>query len=452
MKKRRKLKIALCIIAALAVVIAGYFLISGWIADAPKLNYAYNDADGAGHAAYPDAEFAVISDLHVYDPALGATGAAFEKKMSEDRKLLLDSVELLDYAIGDILSSNARFVLISGDLTKDGEAVCHAIAAEKLKRLTDAGVKVYVVPGNHDVSNPDAASYSGDTESPVESVSPGEFAQIYAPFGYGEAIERDADSLSYVAEPMDGLWILALDSCRYRENAAAGEAVVGGKLSQATVDWVIKVLQRAKSEQKAVVAIMHHGVVEHWDGQRTLHGDYLVEDYAHFGELLASYGVRLVFTGHYHALDAVRGDFGGDYIYDLETGSLITAPCPIRYCNIADGIFSVDSETIVEELRPGTDFARESLAFVKTTVVLEAKATLSNYFVGGEDADIIADAVGDAFSAHYAGGEDYSLKPALDESRLSLWGRVVLGTQRYVLEGLWRDLPPDDADVSFELK
>ncbi len=451
MQKHRKLKIVLYAAAALIVVIGGYFLISGWIAGMPKLNYTLN-TDAGSAAAYPDADFAVISDLHVYDPLLGTTGAAFETAMSLDRKLLRDSVELLDYAIGDILASNARFVLISGDMTKDGEAVCHAIAAEKLKRLTDAGIKVYVIPGNHDVSNPVAVSYSGDMETPVNNISPEEFAQIYANFGYGDALERDADSLSYVAEPMDGLWILAIDSCRYTENAAAGEAIVGGKISQTTADWIASVLQRAKSEQKAVITIMHHGVVEHWDGQRKLHEDYIISDYAHFGEFLASYDVRLAFTGHYHALDIVRGDFNDKYIYDVETGSLITAPCPIRYCSIKGGEFEVNSETIVAKLRPGTDFAPESAEFVKTTVVLEAKKTLGNYFVGGEDAEIIGDAVGDAFTAHYSGDEDPAKRPALDESRLSLWGRFVLGQQKYVLDGLWNDPAPNDVNARFELK
>ncbi len=451
MKKHRKLKTILCVIAVLAVVIGGYILVSGWIAGMPKLNYELNADEGSRAVAYPDADFAVISDLHVYDPLLGTTGAAFETAMSLDRKLLRESVELLDYAIGDILTSNAHFVLVSGDMTKDGEAVSHAIAAEKLTALTDAGIKVYVIPGNHDVSNPVAVSYSGDTETPVKNITPEEFVRIYAGFGYGDAIERDAGSLSYVAEPMDGLWILAIDSCRYRENAEAGEALVGGKISQATADWIASVLQKAKSEQKAVIAIMHHGVVEHWDGQRKLHEDYIIQDYAHFGAFLASYDVRLAFTGHYHALDIARGEFNDKFIYDVETGSLITAPCPIRYCSIKGGAFGINSETIVEKLRPGSEFALESNEFVKTTVVLEAKKTLSKYFVGGEDADIIADAVGDAFTAHYSGDEESAKRPALDESRLSLWGRFVLGQQKYVLDGLWNDHAPEDVNATFEL-
>ena len=451
MKKHRKLKFFLCGCAVLAVAVTGYFLISGWIGGLPKLKYAYHTGTGAP-AAYPDANFAVISDLHIYDPALGSDGAAFEAAMESDRKLLLDGIDLLDYAIGDILRSDAQFALISGDLTKDGELVNHTLLAENLSRLTDAGIQVYVVPGNHDVNNPDAVSYSGDNTTSVETVSADDFARIYADFGYGGALERDPDSLSYIAEPVPGLLLLAIDACRYRENRPGQNEIVGGKISQATADWIAKVLGEAARNGKAVMVLTHHGIAEHWDGQRKLHPNYLIDDYRHVGEFLASYGVRLAFTGHYHAQDITKGVFAdGKYLYDVETGSLITAPCPIRYCSLQDNSFSVESVTVADKLYPGTDFAQNAADFVKKTVFLEAFGTLKKYKVSDKDADYIANAVGDAFVAHYSGDEDPARRPALDKSRLSVWGRFILFMQQYVLDGLWQDLPPSDNNVTFSL-
>ncbi|MDR0221906.1 MAG: hypothetical protein LBI54_10965, partial [Lachnospiraceae bacterium] len=176
-------------------------------------------------------------------------------------------------------------------------------------------------------------------------------------------------------------------------------------------------------------------------------------DYQHFGRLLASYDVRLVFTGHYHAQDVTQGIFaGGKYIYDVETGSLVTAPCPIRYCFIMFGPFSADSVTIVDEVYPGTDFAARGEAFVKQTLTLETKKVLKEYRVSDKDADIIADAISDAFIAHYIGEEFRIEQVPLDKSKLSPWGRFILFTQRYVLEGLWKDLHPDDNSVTFGLE
>ena len=452
MKKHRKLTIFLCICAAAAVAVTGYFLISGWIGSMPKLNYGNNTETNA-LAAYPDANFAVISDLHVYDPSLGTSGSAFDTVMYSDRKLLLDSIALLDYAIGDIMRSDAEFVLICGDLTKDGERVCHNLVAERLTRLSDAGLKVYVIPGNHDINNPGAESYDGDRTNSVSTISDNDFLDLYWDFGYNEALFRDPNSLSYVAEPVDGLWLLAIDACRYRENQPGQEEIVGGKISQATADWIAATLNEALRDNKAVMIMGHHGIVEHWNGQNKLHPDYLIEDYLHFGKFLASYGVRLAFTGHYHAQDITQAIFDdGSYIYDVETGSLVTAPCPIRYCSIRDGFFSAESATIVDKLYPGTNFAPNAMAFVKETVMNEAMATLRKYRVSDKDSAIIADAVGDAFAAHYSGDENPAMRPALDKSRLSLWGRFILFMQQYVLDGLWEDLFPADNNSSFSLR
>jgi 3',5'-cyclic AMP phosphodiesterase CpdA len=308
-----------------------------------------------------------------------------------------------------------------------------------------------VVPGNHDLNNPDAVSYSGDETTPVPSVNAEDFAQIYGDFGFNAAFMRDDDSLSYVTEPAEGLWLLALDACRYRENVPGKEEIVSGKLSQKTADWIASVLKTAAAENKAVIAMMHHGVVEHWKGQSKLHPDYLVNDFAEFGRFLASWNVRLVFTGHYHAQDITLGQFGDKFIYDIETGSLVTAPCPIRYVDIKGNEINVRTDTIVDRIHPGTDFADNALAFVKKTVVLEASSVLKQYKVSDKDTAYIADAVGDAFNAHYSGDENPALRPPFDKSKLGLWGRFVYSQQKYTLDGLWEDLPPVDNNVRLEL-
>jgi hypothetical protein len=79
--------------------------------------------------------------------------------------------------------------------------------------------------------------------------------------------------------------------------------------------------------------------------------------------------------------------------------------------------------------------------------MLEAWKTLKKYKASDADADYIADAVGDAFNAHYSGDEDAGLKPDFDTGELGLWGKIIFSTQKYVIEGLWEDLPPADNNV-----
>ncbi|MCL2806314.1 MAG: metallophosphoesterase [Treponema sp.] len=434
----------------MTIILLAVFFIFG-CAKETGLSYEFNTQ--ADHPIrYPDVSFAVLSDIHVYTPELGSSGSAFDKVKYADRKLLLDSIDLLDFAIKEIITSGVSFVLISGDLTKDGELINHNILKEKLNLLRDNNIAVYVVPGNHDVNCPDAQKFIDDKTEPVTNISEEEFAQIYGDFGYNNALFRDTDSLSYVAEPADGLWLLAIDATRHRENVPTEYAIVSGKINQNTADWIAVVLNEAVKQNKAVMAMMHHGFTEHWKGQAKLHPDYIIKDFANFGKFLASWNVRFGFTGHYHAHDITRAIFdNGKYFYDIQTGSLVTAPCPIRYVQINNNIMDIRSDFIVDKLHPGTDFAENAHAFVKNTVMLEAANTLRKYKVSEKDIAIIADAVGDAFAAHYSGDEDPSLRPALDKSKLGLWGRFVLGQQQYVLDGLWGDLYPADVNVSIVL-
>jgi len=446
MKQSNQKKVFLITVAFLCA--AGVVTLS-CVKEKSILKYEYNTQTGMS-PAYPEVFFSVISDTHLYDSSLGSSGAEFEKTMNSDRKLLLDSQDLLDYAINEIIASKVNFVLVCGDLTKDGELINHNIAAQRLKKLSVAGIPAYVVPGNHDINNPDAVRYNGETTEPVASISADDFARIYGDFGFNAAIMRDDDSLSYVAEPVEGLWLVALDACRYRDNVPGKHETVSGKISQRTADWTASVLREAANRNKAVMAMMHHGTVEHWEGQRKLHPDYLIQDFINFGNFLASWDVRFIFTGHYHAQDIAKSEYNGKIIYDIETGSLVTAPCPVRYIEIKNGVMDIRTETIVDKLHPGTDFAANATAFVKKTVMLEAASVLRKYKVSEKDIAIITDAVGDAFNAHYNGDENSSLRKAVAKSDLGFWGRFILGQQQYVIDGLWTNLPPGDNKVTLQ--
>ena len=67
------------------------------------------------------ARFAVFSDPHLYDATnLGSSGTALEAYLASDRKMLVQSEEILDAALADLKGEGLDFVLVSGDLTKDG--------------------------------------------------------------------------------------------------------------------------------------------------------------------------------------------------------------------------------------------------------------------------------------------------------------------------------------------
>ena len=406
--------------------------------------------------AYPELSFVVFSDPHLYNPLLGMEGDALEAYLAYDRKLLRESTEILEAAIEEIMHEQSSIVLVPGDLTKDGERVSHELMADYLDRMEDAGKQVYVIPGNHDVDNGHAYKYSGADVESVPTVNAGEFAEIYNEFGYDEAVYRDPASLSYVAELSDNLWLLALDSCLYRENVSGEEPVTDGRFADATLEWIEEMLIKAAEENRAVIAMMHHGVVEHYKGQEKNFGEYVVDDFPAVSKLLAMYNVRLVFTGHYHAQDitAVHWTEKGKFLFDVETGALVTYPCPYRVVNIDSSqraeIRTGHIQSIASYPEGFPEFTR---AYITKGIENVALDTIQKYKVKQSQAEKLAEQVGWAFVAHYAGDEMLPAgQKALSARGMGLMARLVVAFRKDLIEGLWQDLEPPDNNVVLDLK
>jgi len=406
--------------------------------------------------AYPAARFAVISDPHLYDAAaLGAGGAAFDAELAKDRKLVVESVEIAEQALRMVKASGATFLLVPGDLTWNGERANHERLAAMLAALEKDGVRVFVIPGNHDVLNPHAAGFGPAGRTPVPGVTPAEFAEIYRDFGYGEAVRRDPGSLSYVAEPEPGSWILGIDSNRYLENTEKDGPVTDGRLDAARIAWVEGVLAEALRLGKAVAVIMHHGVVEHFRLEEKSWGEYLVDDYPEIGRMFAAYGVRVAFTGHFHAQDAVLARFpDGSYLYDVMTGSLATTPNVRIVAVDAGGSMAIRSEPVASLqsfAAKGVDFAPFVRAYVHDRIAGIAVETMRKLHVPARDSAVLAPQIADAFLACYWGDERFTGTERLARKGLSLMGRIVVANQKNKVEPLWDDLEPPDNDLVIDL-
>lgn len=403
--------------------------------------------------AYPPVKFMVITDVHLYDKSLGTTGKAFEAYLADDRKLLVESEEILDEAVTMILAAAPRFVLVSGDSTKDGERRNHELFAGYLKRITDAGIAVYVIAGNHDVNNPHALRYEGDSVSPVATVSPSEFASLYGPFGFDSAILKDPDSLSYVVEPVPGLWLLLLDSCRYERNLVDNYPHVSGEFGPKRLTWVENVLIEAAKQKKKVIASSHHAIMEHYAGQKKFYGDYVVDDYRDISRLLAAYGVQVLFSGHFHAQDISAARLKEGSIFDIETGSLVTYPCPLRSIEItADQKMKIDSLFIERTASHPQGFREYARAYVLDGIAGMAVDTLDSFNVSRKDAQRMAPQIAAAFVAHYEGDEIFPQPPLLDTSGMGIMARLVAWNRGPLIKGLWRDLGPSDNALVIDLK
>jgi UDP-2,3-diacylglucosamine pyrophosphatase LpxH len=410
----------------------------------------------ANAPAYPETSLIVISDPHIFDSSLGTSGKAFEAYIAEDRKLVKEGPEILDSAIAIINNLKDNIVLVPGDITKDGEKSSHELAARLLGQLKAAGKKVYVVPGNHDILNGHSYKYVGDNIERVPNITAEQFAQIYADYGFKDALQRDPDSLSYVAEPQPGLWLLALDANLYKQNVEDKASVTDGKFSPQTLAWIEKVLGQAAKENKAVIVMMHHGIMEHYAGQQKNYGEYIVDDYEQIAKLFANYNARMVFTGHYHAQDITEKKFAdnGKYVFDIETGSLVTYPCPIRVITIGkDQAAAVREERVTAIKSHPTDFPAYAKQYLLDGIAGIATVTLQGYKVDRPEAEKIAKEIAQGFAAHYGGDEQLAAgQTMVTETGLSPLAWAVIQYRKDLITGLWKDLPPPDNNVTLNLK
>ena len=403
-------------------------------------------------------KFCVFSDPHYYDPTLGTTGSAFQAYLAQESKMFAESDAILSAAIKGVMQESPDFLLIPGDLTKDGENVCHRKFAGYLKSLTDLGIKVYVVPGNHDVLNAHSCSFSGSSMTSVPSITPEDFSTLYAQFGYADAIARDPNSLSYIAEPVSGVWLFALDACRYKENTQT-TVQDGGQFSSNTLAWILNQLQNAKSKDKTVIGMMHHGVMEHYTGQKAFFPDYVVDNFQSVDSLFVRNGMNWVFTGHYHSQDIVMEKIDGNVLYDIETGSIVTFPSPYRTITLTPDLkMNIKSTTIqsIEYDTQGKTFQKYAEDFLTSGLNLQLTYTLTappeqgGYGFSLVQVAPVIPLLVDASKAHYAGDEMPSIQTMATISVFMKSSDANTKLVGQILGALWTDLPPADNNVTLE--
>ncbi len=284
----------------------------------------------------------VISDPHLLAPSLYDDGKAAHQLEKSDMKLVTYSDLIMKTMIDVIIAERPQVLLISGDLTLNGERESHERLVEHLQRLQEAGVRTLVIPGNHDVMCPYSKQYKGDASTAVANVTSDEFAAIYHDFGYGSDSQRDPNSLSYICEPIPGLVILGIDSNIY---ATSRDSEVkyhtDGVVKPETLEWIRHHLAAAQQGGKRVIAMMHHHLVEHIDGEAMLLPNYIVANHDGVAQMLRDGGVKVVFTGHLHITDAAT--ING--ITDVGTGSASTYPIVMRTAIVDPSRTSLSIET-----------------------------------------------------------------------------------------------------------
>ncbi len=205
----------------------------------------------------------------------------------------------------------AQFILIAGDLTRNGNEVQHKYVASLLSDFEkETGIQVYVVPGNHDY-------YDSATTRSL-------FREYYYDFGYDEALAEDEATASYTADVCDGYRLIAVDS-----NDPGND---GDGITESLLAWVEEQASQAHKDGREIIYMMHHSLLEHLYMGKLLMKDFVVRNSEKLAEKFTRYGIRYVFTGHEHGNDVASfTGKNGCTVYDVLTTALSAYPLEYRF-------------------------------------------------------------------------------------------------------------------------
>ena len=345
----------------------------------------------------------VASDIHVMAPSLLPKGAetteAWTTYYAGQRKMLQQSAAIFDQFVTNVLSQKPTAVFIAGDLTKDGEKVSHQYVKNGLITLRENGIKAFVIPGNHDFGGAGAPTQFNidGTTSGVDALAESEFADFYTGFGYGdENSEYDPNSLSYVAEPMEGLALLAIDSHT-------------ASISEKTLEWLYTKATEKRNAGKQVIAMMHHPLFPHITGANMFIETYNIKGYEDVRDSLINAGVNVILTGHFHTSDIAKDwkDDEGKAIYDINTGSLISYPCDYRILTRSADKATLDVATA--SIVPTGMTAEKCKTWLQGKIKNLAKSKISSYpaasYLSDDTKDSYAEMIANSYILHAEGDE-----------------------------------------------
>ena len=387
----------------------------------------------------------VITDLHFLSTKLMDGKYAIQNVVDKNGRDFIASPEIIDKVLGEYEESNIDILLVCGDLTKDGEKESHLELKDKLDRLSKQGVKIFVIPGNHDINVPSPVGYQGNQTYSTENISAEDFSTIYKDFGYENAISRDKESLSYVNALDENTWLLAIDAARYDEYK--DRTITAGRIKTTTERWITKMLDTASQQQKQVVAMIHWGIAEHLPMQSVFFSSYLVDNHKYYADLLADNGVKLAFTGHFHSNDiSVHRSDLGNTIYDIETGTLSSYPFSYRFVELCKDSIEISTRNITS-IESDSNLVSVNKEVMKRVATRMARPMLKNKKLNLSERFVepMAEIAGELFLLHLAGDE------VLDEQTKNKLKKIFeemdipLDNDFNLLE---LDLPPKDNNLT----
>lgn len=283
-----------------------------------------------------------LTDLHFYAAKeIGSNGESFELKASCDQKCMAESSDILDSVFDKLIGDkDCGTVVITGDLTFDGEKISHDVLVTKLQRLKDAGKQVYVTTATHDW-NMEANKYDGSEVTALEKYDRKQLRERYNDFGWDAKISEVESSYSYSVIPAEGIRFLMLN------DDGDGDEFCG--FYDETLEWVKQQAKEAKEKGERVIAFTHHPALPPAEFYPLYSHKQMLGGYEKAVPMFADCGIEFIFTGHTH-MQSISSltTASGNKIYHVNTGCVTAFPAPYRKVTFLDNGLDIKTLNVDE--------------------------------------------------------------------------------------------------------
>lgn len=304
-------------------------------------------------------KFYVMTDIHLYSKRNWlADPYKWERKATQMQ--LRESEEIIREAFDIILKDGeTNVVLVTGDLTDNGEITSHEDVLKIFEEYTQKGLKILAITSTHDYrelkptkySKKDSdkgLSYGYDENYEYKRFIPcarrEDLRTWYAPYGRDGAISIDQDSMSYTYNLDENYRLLAIndDYIANNKNNQRG-------LNKELIAWVIDECNKAKEANKTLITCLHHPVLTPSPVYQLIGKRDIIANNLTLAKIFADNGVNVVFTGHSHIHNiGYHKTENGNPFYDVSTGALIGYPPIMRKVEYLEN-GNVDVKSIVIE-------------------------------------------------------------------------------------------------------
>lgn len=305
---------------------------------------------------------------------------------------VLNDILVTEEALRQAAKEDCGTIIISGDLTDDGDLYSHEDFAKLLKEIKSSGKKVYVIFATHDFhhhrayvrmkddipvkfrsrpwempyADPENIRYRDyvtdefaglDEEkcrpSLVPALSPEEIWTLYREFGPDEAYSVCETDFSYCVDLDENTRMLMLNDIFRNEEAMED---ISASYTPTCFKWIKQMIAEAERDGKFICVCTHHPLIPAVPAhrltasKRNLRTPYTVH-------ILADMGINLAFTGHTHLNDVgfAKSD-KGNTLCDIATASVRFFPPQYRKVDLDGKKGMVEYETVEIGKPAGADF------------------------------------------------------------------------------------------------